>query len=87
MAVLWADIFQKVGKNSKCMVKKLNLQGKKTIIKSLAWSKFVHLLLALPNPPGNSTKTQIEVFYKFLWYSGPDRIKRKLLWRIYLMGA
>ena len=36
---------------SKC---RLTRFGRITVIKSLALSKFIHLFLALPNPPGNS---------------------------------
>ena len=59
--------------------RKLTLFGKVTIIKSLALSKFVHLFLALPNPPGELLKTLDKIFYKFLWNNGPDRIKRSIL--------
>ena len=59
--------------------RRLSLQGKITIIKSLAIAKFVHLFLALPNPPGNLVKTLNKLFYKFVWNSGPDRIKRQYI--------
>lgn len=59
--------------------RKLTLPGRITVIKSLALSKFIHLFLALPNPPGDLVK-QLEIrFYKFLWNSGPDRISRKTI--------
>lgn len=74
------DILQKVEKILTSWSKrKLTLQGKITIIKSLALSKFVHFLIALPNPPGNLTQTLNKLFYRFLWNSGPDRIKRKYI--------
>ena len=56
--------------------RKLTLFGRITIIKSLALSKFIHLFLALPNPPGDFVKNVEKIFYKFLWNAGPDRIKR-----------
>ena len=59
--------------------RRLSLQGKITIIKSLAIAKFVHLFLALPNPPENLVKTLNKLFYKFIWNSGPDRIKRQYI--------
>ena len=59
--------------------RKLTLLGKITVIKSLALSKFVHLFLALPNPPGELIKNLNKLFYSFLWNSGPDRIKRKVI--------
>ena len=59
--------------------RRLSIQGKITIIKSLAIAKFVHLFLALPNPPGNLEKPLNKLFYKFIWNSGPDRIKRQYI--------
>ena len=40
-------------------------------------SKFVHLFLALPNPPGDLIQNLSKLFDKFLWNSGPNKIKRK----------
>ena len=74
------DILKKVEKPIKSWSKRrLSLQGKITIIKSLAIAKFVHLFLALPNPPGNLVKTLNKLFYKFSWNSGPDGIKRQYI--------
>ena len=74
------DILKKVENTIKTWSKRrLSLQGKITIIKSLAIAKFVHLFLALPNPPGNLVKTLNKLFYKFIWNSGPDRIKRQYI--------
>ena len=56
--------------------RKLTLPGKVTVIKSLALSKFIHLFLALPNPPDHMIKSLEKKFYKFIWNNGPDRIKR-----------
>lgn len=61
--------------------RKLTLIGRITIIKTLGLSKFVHLFLALPNPPGELIKTLEKVIYKFLWNSGPDRISRRIIVR------
>ena len=57
----------------------MTLIGRITIIKSLALAKFVHLFLALPNPPGELVKNLEKIFYIFLWNSGPDRIKRTVI--------
>lgn len=74
------EIITKIENLCKCWAKrKLTLSGKITIIKSLALSKFTHLFLALPNPPGDLTKRLEKIFYKFLWNSGPDRIKRSVI--------
>ena len=59
--------------------RKLTLFGRITIIKSLTLSKFIHLFLALPNPPGDLIKRLDTLFFKFLWNSGPDRIKRNTI--------
>ena len=56
--------------------RKLTLIGRITIIKSLA--KFVNLFLVMPNPPGELFKKLENIFYKFLWNSAQDRIKRGL---------
>ena len=57
--------------------RRLTLPGKITVIKSLMLSKFTHLFLALPNPPGEFLKLLERKLYKFLWSCGPDRISRK----------
>ena len=59
--------------------RKLTLFGRVTVIKSLALAKFIHLFLALPNPPGDLINTIDKHFFKFLWNGGPDRIKRNLI--------
>lgn len=59
--------------------RKLTLIGRITIIKSLALSKFVHLFISLPAPPNELIKELEKMFYKFLWNSGPDRIKRRII--------
>ena len=61
--------------------------GRITIIKSLALAKFIHLLLALPNPPDNLLKNIEKVFYKFLWNGGPDRIKRSIIVKNFKAGG
>ena len=59
--------------------RKLTLFGRVTVIKSLALAKFIHLFLALPDPPGDLLNTMDKLFFKFLWNGGPDRIKRNLV--------
>ena len=60
--------------------RKLTLLGRVTIIKSLAISKFVHLLISLPNLSGEFINKQLEkLVYKYLWNTGPDRIKRVII--------
>ena len=66
-------------KCKKSAKRKLTLFGRITIIKSLALSKFIHLFLALPNPPGELIKKLDKLFYKFLWNLGPDRIQRSII--------
>lgn len=59
--------------------RKITLPGRITVIKSLMLSKFTHLFLALPNPPGDFIRKLERILYKFLWNSGPDRIKRSVI--------
>lgn len=59
--------------------RKITLPGRITVIKSLMLSKFTHLFLALPNPPGDLIRKLERILYKFLWNSGPDRIKRSVI--------
>ena len=67
--------------------RKLTLFGRITIIKSLALAKFIHLFLALPNPPGDLVKKLEKMFFKFLWNSGPDRIKRSIIIKDLTVGG
>ena len=59
--------------------RKLTLLGRITIIKSLALSKFVHLLSSLPDPSKELFKELEGRFYNFLWNKGPDRLRRKVM--------
>ena len=59
--------------------RKISLSGRITIIKSLALSKFVHLFISLPSPTNELIKELEKMFFKFLWNSGPDRIKRRTI--------
>ena len=61
--------------------RKLSLSGRITVIKSLAMSKFVHLFISLPAPPHDLIKEREKMFYKFLWNSGSNRIKRRIIIR------
>ena len=59
--------------------RKISLSGRITIIKSLALSKFVHLFMSLPAPPNELIKKLENIFFNFLWNSGPDRIKMRIV--------
>ena len=65
----------------------LTIVGKITIIKSLALSKLVHLLIALPDPPKNVLQNITKMFYEFIWKGGPDRVKREILTQGYERGG
>ena len=67
--------------------RKLSLLGKITVIKSLALSKFVHLLTSLPNLKTSSLNYLNKIFYNFIWDGKPDKIKRKILIGDYLEGG
>lgn len=61
--------------------------GKIAVIKSLALSKINHLILSLPNPPEKIIKEIQNMFYKYLWNNGPDKIKRKTIIQNYDKGG
>lgn len=65
----------------------LSIIGKITIIKSLALSKLVHLLIALPDPPQKFVTDLTKLFYNFIWKGGPDRVKREVLTQNYENGG
>ena len=52
--------------------------GKITVIKTLAVSKIVHLLIALPTPSEHLLNELNKIFYAFLWNGKPDKIKRSV---------
>lgn len=62
--------------------RKLSIQGKMCIIKTLAMSQLVYLCSVLPTPPKKlDYEKQIEkLIFKFLWNEKPDKIKRKVLY-------
>ena len=55
------------------------LSARITVIKSLAISKCVHLFISLPAHPNELIKELEKLFYRFLWNSGPGKIKRKVV--------
>ena len=59
--------------------RKLTVMGRITVIKSLAISKIVHLLLSIPNPDVNMMKKLNVMFYKYIWNGSTDRIARNSL--------
>ena len=65
----------------------LTIIGKITVIKSLALSKLVHLLIALPDPPNKFVVDITKLFYDFIWKGGPDRVKREILSQEYDKGG
>ena len=65
------DIIKKVeGVCKQWSKRKLTIMGRITIIKSLALAKFIHLLLALPNPHDNLLKNIEIFFYIFIYGMG-----------------
>jgi len=59
--------------------RRLTLQGKVTVIKTMAISLITHLLIALPNPSKEYIKNIEKMIYRFLWNNGPDKVKRSLI--------
>ena len=61
--------------------------GKLVVIKSLALSKFNHLILGLPNPSQEQFNTIQNLFFKFLWNKSPDKVKRTIVTQDYKFGG
>lgn len=61
--------------------------GKITIIKTLFISKLNHLFLTLPIPDEHYLKQLNNLFFKFIWNNGPDKIKRNVLSLEYKNGG
>ena len=57
----------------------LTLKGKVTIVKSLALSQLVHLLMVLPAPKEFLSDIQ-KAFFRFIWDKGRDKIKRNIMY-------
>ena len=57
------------------------------VIKLLAVSKIVYLMLCLPDPPSKFLKDLNTILFKFLWNGKPDRIKRTTVQGEYQRGG
>ena len=57
----------------------MSIIGKIQVIKSLAVSKFVHLLTTLPIPNDSFLKELEAVFFSFIWGGKEDKIARKTI--------
>ena len=62
----------------------LTLMGKITVVKSLLLSKLVHILSALPDPTAEDIKQINNIFFKFIWNIGTDKIKRVKIVQSYI---
>ena len=65
----------------------ISLFGRIQVIKSLALSKIVHFLIALPTPEKDYMRRIDKRFYRFLWRSKPPKIKKKVLEMDYCKGG
>ena len=52
--------------------------GKIIVIKTLALSKIVHILISLPSPSTALLNELNKIFFEFLWNGKPDPIKRSI---------
>ena len=67
--------------------KKINFVWKNYNYKIVSIIKVYTSFLTLPNPPGELTKKLEKLFYKFLWNTGPDRIKRSIVIKDLVAGG
>ena len=65
----------------------LTLIGKITVVKAMLISKLVHIFSALPNPSDDEIKNINSILFKYVWNSGPDKIKRTRVVQNYEHGG
>ena len=65
----------------------ISLLGRIQVVKSLALSKIVHFLIALPTPEKEYMRKIDKRFYRFLWRSKPPKIKKSVLEMDYCKGG
>ena len=61
--------------------------GRITILKTLLIAKLNHLFIALPNPSNETIINLNRMFFRFIWQSPTDRIKREVLCQDYYKGG
>ena len=68
-------------------MRNLSLIGKITVIKTLALSKIVHLLISIPSPNPEMLKEIKSLVFRFLWNNKPDKIRRTKICQPYERGG
>ena len=61
--------------------------GRITILKTLLIAKLNHLFIALPNPSNETIINLNRMFFRFIWQSPTDRIKREVLCQDFYKGG
>ena len=61
--------------------------GRVTVLKSLIVPKINHLIISLPNPRKETVIFLNNEFYRFIWKSKCDKVKRSLVTQSYLDGG
>ena len=61
--------------------------GRITILKTPLIAKLNHLFIALPNPSNETIINLNRMFFRFIWQSPTDRIKREVLCQDYYKGG
>jgi hypothetical protein len=61
--------------------------GKITVIKTLVFSKIVHLLISLPDPPDDFITALDKELYIFLWNGKKGKIKKSVIDKEYSAGG
>lgn len=61
--------------------------GKITVIKTLVFSKIIHLLISLPDPHDDFVKTLEKELISFLWNGKRSKIKKSIIFKQYSEGG
>ena len=67
--------------------RKLTPLGRITVLKSIIIPKMNHLFISLPNPDKDMIKHFNTLFYKFIWQSPIEKVKRQTLVKQYIYGG
>ena len=87
LEIEWISKLKKLRSTLECWKKRnLSLFGRVTVLKSLALSQIIHLII-VDSIPKDILKTLNRMIYQFIWGSKTERVKRSILTEDYVNGG